>query len=212
MGISNDGDAAVGSGTCDLGDASFPGLSLLEECDGGANWRLRTYRVSPWHKTGDTFRRPGAVFDVHQGKRRPDSRRNRGGLALEAVFGDRVTNRNLVTAVYGCLMRLADSCRACAAQRAQCWWRAPRPGGSGSHGISCSAPATIYGREAAAQFYCERGMARAAEPGAVIPNFFGFDHRIYAPISPRPPLWLRGFPETGARYRRKGRRRSGEPR
>jgi predicted ATPase len=38
-------------------------------------------------------------------------------------------------------------------------------------------------------------MARAAEPGAVIPNFFGFDHRIYAPISLARTLWLRGFPE-----------------
>jgi predicted ATPase len=49
------------------------------------------------------------------------------------------------------------------------------------------------GDQAAAQFYCERGVARAAEPGVVIPNFFGFDHRIYAPISLARTLWLRGL-------------------
>jgi len=47
--------------------------------------------------------------------------------------------------------------------------------------------------QAAAQFYCERAMARAAEPGTSIPNFFGYDHRIYAPISLARALWLRGF-------------------
>jgi predicted ATPase len=47
--------------------------------------------------------------------------------------------------------------------------------------------------QAAAQFYCERAMARAAEPSTSIPNFFGFDHRIYAPISLARALWLRGF-------------------
>jgi predicted ATPase len=36
-------------------------------------------------------------------------------------------------------------------------------------------------------------MARAAEPGTVTPKFFGFDHRVFAPISLARTLWLRGF-------------------
>ena len=36
-------------------------------------------------------------------------------------------------------------------------------------------------------------MARAAESGTSVPNFVGFDHRTYAPISLTRALWLRGF-------------------
>jgi tetratricopeptide (TPR) repeat protein len=49
------------------------------------------------------------------------------------------------------------------------------------------------GDQAAAQFYGERAMARAAEPGTSVPNFVGFDHRTYAPVSFARALWLRGF-------------------
>jgi predicted ATPase len=49
------------------------------------------------------------------------------------------------------------------------------------------------GDQAAAQFYGERALARAAEPGTSVPNFVGFDHRTYAPVSLTRALWLRGF-------------------
>jgi hypothetical protein len=49
------------------------------------------------------------------------------------------------------------------------------------------------GDQAAAQFYGERAMARAAELGTSVPNFVGFDHRTYAPVSLTRALWLRGF-------------------
>jgi predicted ATPase len=49
------------------------------------------------------------------------------------------------------------------------------------------------GDQAAAQFYGERAMAQAAEPGSSVPNFVGFDHRTYAPVSLTRALWLRGF-------------------
>ena len=60
----------------------------------------------------------------------------------------------------------------------------------------------FMGDQAAAQLYGERGMARAVKPGTVIPNFFGFDHRIYAPISLARTLWLRGFSDQARRLAR----------
>jgi predicted ATPase len=55
------------------------------------------------------------------------------------------------------------------------------------------------GDQAAAQFYGERAMARAAEPGTSIPNFVGFDRRVTGPLTPARPLWLRGFPDKACR-------------
>jgi tetratricopeptide (TPR) repeat protein len=60
----------------------------------------------------------------------------------------------------------------------------------------------FIGDQAAAQFFGERAMAGAAEPGTLIPNFFGFDHRIYTLLSLARALWLRGFPDQ-ARKRAK---------
>ena len=49
------------------------------------------------------------------------------------------------------------------------------------------------GDQAAAQLYCERGLALAVELGTSVPNFLGFDHRICAPVGLTRALWLRGF-------------------
>ena len=45
-------------------------------------------------------------------------------------------------------------------------------------------------------------MARAAEPGTLIRNFFGFfgfDYRIYAPVMLSRAMWLRGFAAQACR-------------
>jgi tetratricopeptide (TPR) repeat protein len=57
----------------------------------------------------------------------------------------------------------------------------------------------FIGDQAAAQSHGERAMARAAEPDTVIPNFFGFDRHIYAPISLARALWLRGCSDQARR-------------
>jgi len=93
------------------------------------------------------------------------------------------------------LMRLADFRAALRLRsRAHAGGEAPRPAGLVVTDF-ISAPATIYGRAAAANFNCERGMARAAEPGAVIPNFFGFESSNLRSHQPRRNLVVRGFSE-----------------
>jgi predicted ATPase len=49
------------------------------------------------------------------------------------------------------------------------------------------------GDQAAARFYGERGIARAAESGTLIPSFLGFDPRTMAPITLARALWIQGF-------------------
>jgi predicted ATPase len=60
----------------------------------------------------------------------------------------------------------------------------------------------LMGDQAAAQFYGERGMARATQPGTAIPNFFGLDYHVYAPIGLARTLWLRGYSDHACRMLR----------
>src|ERR1700690_3288359 len=53
----------------------------------------------------------------------------------------------------------------------------------------------LVGNQAAAQRYCEDGMANAVELGQLSTNFFGYDHRIRALVALARALWLRGFSE-----------------
>ena len=57
----------------------------------------------------------------------------------------------------------------------------------------------FIGDQAAAQFYGERTVARAAAPGTSIPNFFGFDRRATGPLTLARALCLRGFPDQACR-------------
>src|ERR1700690_3671036 len=57
----------------------------------------------------------------------------------------------------------------------------------------------LVGNQAAAQRYCEDGMANAVELGQLSTNFFGYDHRIRALVALARALWLRGYPEQALR-------------
>jgi hypothetical protein len=97
--------------------------------------------------------------------------------------------------LYRILMRLGDfrAALAAAQQSANLGEEAQDPAALVVTDFMLGTCYNFMGDQAAAQFYGERGMARAAEPGTVTPSFFGFDHRVYAPISLARTLWLRGF-------------------
>src|SRR5260221_1469337 len=57
----------------------------------------------------------------------------------------------------------------------------------------------LVGNQAAAQRYCENGMANAVELGQLNTNCFGYDHRIRALVALARALWLRGFSERALR-------------
>ena len=195
--FSDDGDVSVGVELAAWAAPLFIGLSLLEEC---ARWCERALAgldaaaqgtrqemilqealaLSSMYTTGNSEQVRTAIERA---------------LALEEAFGDRRHHLELSFGLYRLFMRLADfrSALAVAQQSATFAETANDPA---SLLISDFMLGTCYHfteDQAAAQFYCKRAMARAADPGTSIPNFFGFDHRIYAPISLARALWLRGF-------------------
>ena len=123
------------------------------------------------------------------------------GLALEEAFGDKRHQLQLLSACIGfsCGSPISDGALKIA-QRSETFAEASEdPAGLVIADFMLGTCYHFTGDQAAAQFYSERGIARAAEPGMLIPNFFGFDQRIYAPISLARALWLRGFSDRARR-------------
>ena len=195
--FSDEGDVSVGTELATLAAPLFIMLSLLDECQRWCERALASLEdctrgtrqemilqealaLSSMYTTGNSDRVRAAIERA---------------LALEESFGDRRHHLELSFGLYRLFMRLADfrSALTVAQQSANFAETANDPA---SLLISDFMLGTCYHfteDQAAAQFYCERAMARAAEPSTSIPNFFGFDHRIYAPISLARALWLRGF-------------------
>jgi predicted ATPase/DNA-binding winged helix-turn-helix (wHTH) protein len=195
--FSDEGDVSVGTELATLAAPLFIMLSLLDECQRWCERALASLEdctrgtrqemilqealaLSSMYTTGNSDRVRAAIERA---------------LALEESFGDRRHHLELSFGLYRLFMRLADfrSALTVAQQSATFAETANDPA---SLLISDFMLGTCYHfteDQAAGQFYCERAMARAAEPSTPIPNFFGFDHRIYAPISLARALWLRGF-------------------
>jgi predicted ATPase/DNA-binding winged helix-turn-helix (wHTH) protein len=195
--FSADGDVAVGVELASWAAPLFIGLSLLEECDRWCERALaclddadrgtgkemilqEALALSSMYISGNTDQVRAAI---------------ERGLALEEAFGDRRHQLRLLYGLYRLLMRLGDfrGALAAAQQSATLGEDARDPASMIIADFMLGTCYHFMGDQAAAQFYGERGMTRAAGPGMVIPNFFGFDHRIYAPISLARTLWLRGF-------------------
>ena len=195
--FSDEGDVSAGMELATRAAPLFIRLSLLEECErwceralAGLEDRTRGTRqemilqealaLSSMYTTGNSDRVLAAIERA---------------LALEEEFGDRQHHLELSFGLYRLFMRLADFHGALAVAQQSATF-AETANDPASLLISDFMLGTCYHfteDQAAAQFYCERAMARAAEPGTSIPNFFGFDHHIYAPISLARALWLRGF-------------------
>ena len=195
--FSDEGDVSVGVELATRAAPLFIGLSLLEECERWCERALSSLEdstrgtrqemilqealaLSSMYTTGNSDRVRAAIERA---------------VALEETFGDRWHHLELSFGLYRLFMRLADF-RSALAVAQQSATFAETANDSASLLISDFMLGTCYHfteDQAAAQFYCERAMARAAKPGTSIPNFFGFDHRIYAPISLARALWLRGF-------------------
>ena len=195
--FSDDGDASIG---VELAIGAAPlliKLSLLEECERWCERALakledgirgtkqemvlqEALALSSMYITGNSGRVRAAIERA---------------LVLEEVFGDSRHRLELSFGLYRLCMRLADFRSALAiAQRSAAFAEtANDPAGQLVTDFMLGTCYHFTDDQAAAQFYCERAMARAADPSASIPDFFGFDHRVYAPISLARALWLRGF-------------------
>jgi hypothetical protein len=128
------------------------------------------------------------------------------GLHLEETFGDRRHKLQLLCGLHRLLMRLADfgGALAVAQQSATFAKSIEDPAGLLIADFLLSSSYHFIGDQAAAQFYGERNVARAAELGTSIPNFFGFDQRVYGPICLARVLWLRGFSDRARKAAKVG--------
>ena len=201
--FSDKGDVSVGVELATWAAPLFIGLSLLEECDrwceralAGLDDDARGTRqemilqealaLSSLYTTGKSDQVRGAIERA---------------LALEETFGDSRHRLQLLFCRWRLLMRLANFRGALAvAQQSATFAEASKdPAGLLIVDFMLGTCHHLIGDQAAAQFFGERGIARAAEPGTLIPDFFGFDQRNYAPISLARALWLRGFPDRARR-------------
>jgi predicted ATPase/DNA-binding winged helix-turn-helix (wHTH) protein len=181
----------------------FIGSALLEEC---ARWCERALAdldtdargtrqemilqealaLSLMYTSGDTDRVRAAIERA---------------LPLEEAFGDHRHRLQLLYGLYRLFMRLADFRGALTvAQQSETFAKvAEDPAGLLLADFMLGTYHHYIGDQAEAQLYVERCMSRAAEPGALIPNFFGFDYRVYTPIILGRALWLRGFSDQARR-------------
>jgi predicted ATPase len=201
--FSDRGDVAVGIELATWAAPLFIGLSLLEECKRWCEQALAclddTLRGTRQEMILQEALALSSMFT--QGDANQVRAAIERGLTLEETFGDRRHKLQLLYGLYRLLMRLGDFRGALkAAQQAATFAEsAQEPAGGVVADFMLGTCYHFMGDQAAAQLYGERGMALAVKPGTVIPKFFGFDHRIYAPISLARTLWLRGFADQARR-------------
>jgi predicted ATPase/DNA-binding winged helix-turn-helix (wHTH) protein len=206
--FSDSGDVRVGVDLATWGAPLFIGLSLLEECHLWCQRALagldiaahgtrqemilqEALALSSMYTTGNSDRVRAAIERA---------------LSLAEAFEDSRRCQQLHLWLHRLLVRLADTRGALeVAQRSAALAEAANdPDGLLVADIMRSVCYQFFGDHAAAQFYCERAMARAAEPGTSIPKFFGFDHRTYPPTCIARTLWMRGFADQACRIGKAG--------
>jgi predicted ATPase/DNA-binding winged helix-turn-helix (wHTH) protein len=201
--FSEGGEVGVGVELATRATPLFIGLSLLDECHQWCERALAGLDDAARGTSQEMILQEALALSSMYTAGNSDQVRAaiERALALEEAFGDNRHRLQLLFGQYRLFMRLADFRGALTAAQQSAKFAEAANDQSGLL-ISDFMLGTCHhfvGDQAAAEFYCERGMGRAAEPGALIPNFFGFDHRIYAPISLARALWLRGFPDRACR-------------
>ena len=195
--FSDDGDVTLGVELAAWAAPLFVGLSLLEECTWWCERALAGLAAAAQGTRQEMILQEALALSLmytggNSGQVREAIER---GLRLEETFGDQPRKLQLFLSLYSLLMRLADFRGALkvAEQSTTFAETAKDQVGLLVADFMLGGAYHYIGDQAAAQFYGERAMARAAEPGMSVSSFVGFDHRTYGPISLTRALWLRGF-------------------
>jgi predicted ATPase len=195
--FSDDGDVTLGVELAAWAAPLFVGLSLLEECARWCERALASLEDGTRGTRQEMILQEALALSLMYTGGNSDQVRVaiERGLDLEETFGHLLRKLQLFLSLYSLLMRLADFRGALkvAGQSATFAETAEDQVGLLVAEFMLGGAYHYIGDQAAAQFYGERAMARAAEPGTSVPSFVGFDHRTYAPVSLARALWLRGF-------------------
>jgi len=200
--FSDHGDFGVGVELAAWAAALFIRLSLLAECGRWCERALASLEGARGTKQEMILQEALALSSMYATGNSDQVRAAiERALALEEAFGDSRHHLELCFGLFRLLIRLADfrGALAVAQQSATFAEAAKDPAGQA---IADSMLGTCYhysGDQAAAQFHGERGIARAAEPGTLIPYLFGFYYHTYALIALARALWLRGFADQARR-------------
>jgi len=195
--FSDNGDVTIGVELAAWAAPLFVGLSLLEECIWWCERALAGLDDGTRNTRQEMILQEALALSLMYTGGNSDGVRAaiERGLHLEETFGHLPRKLQLFLSLYSLLMRLADFRGALkvAEQSATFAQAAKDQAGLLVADFMLGGAYHYIGDQAAAQFYGERAMVRAAEPGTSAPNFVGFDHRTYAPVSLARALWLRGF-------------------
>jgi tetratricopeptide (TPR) repeat protein len=195
--FSDDGDVTLGVELAAWAAPLFVGLSLLEECTRWCERALAGLDDAAQGTRQEMILQEALALSLMYTGGNSDQVRVaiERGLHLEETFGHVPRKLQLFLSLYSLLMRLTDFRGALkvAEQSATFAETAEDQAGLLVADFMLGGAYHYIGDQAAAQFYGERAMARAAELGTSVPNFVGFDHRTYAPVSLTRALWLRGF-------------------
>jgi predicted ATPase/DNA-binding winged helix-turn-helix (wHTH) protein len=195
--FSDDGDVTLGVELAAWAAPLFVGLSLLEECTRSCERALACLDDAAQSTRQEMILQEAFALSLMYTGGNSDQVRVaiERGLHLEETFGHVSRKLQLFLSLYSLLMRLADFRGALkVAEQSETFAEiAKDPAGLLIADFMLGGAYHYIGDQAAAQFHGERAVARAAQLGTSVPNFVGFDHRTYAPISLTRALWLRGF-------------------
>ena len=201
--FSDGGDVSLGVELATWAAPLFIGLSLLEECERWCERALACLDDAARGTRREMILQEALALSSLYTTGKSDQVRAaiERALALEETFGDSRHRLQLLFCLWRLLMRIADfgGALAVAQQSATFAEAANDPAGMLIVDFMLGTSYHYIGDQAAAKFYSEHGIARAAEPSTLTPNFFGFDQRIYAPISLARALWLCGCPDQARR-------------
>jgi predicted ATPase/DNA-binding winged helix-turn-helix (wHTH) protein len=201
--LSDRGDIAIGNELATWAASLFVGLSLLEEC---RSWCERALAALDDANRGtrqemilqEALALSSMFTRGHSDQVRAEYER---GLALAEAFEDRARQLRVLGGLNLFLTRLGDirGALAVAEQGGVIAGAARHPAGTFWAEWWVGAAHHFLGNQAAAQLYCERGLALAAELGTFNINFFGFDQHTGALLFLARVLWLRGFANRALR-------------
>jgi tetratricopeptide (TPR) repeat protein len=199
----DDGDAAVGIELAAWSAPLFVKKSLFEECRGWCERALAALDDTSRSTKEEMILQEALAMSSMYTRGQSDQVRNaiERGLTLAEAFQDRGRQLRLLFGLSIFFTRLGDirGALAVAEQGGVIAQTAKHPAGTVWAECWVGTAHHFLGDQAAAQLHLERSMTLAIELGTFNANFFGYDHRIRAPVGLARTLWLRGLSDQALR-------------